>query len=264
MAIISRQVQQLSSYPLIFLQSDRPLAASLDALFTEHRAYFLETLHLQGSVPAGSLTMAEWSTDARWNQLQQRYGDEIYQHHPAMPREAKPLQSLWAQWYFGLVLPPLMLALIMEPRALDCSPQHIHMLPHQTGRPAAFWIDVQEDEGARYLSAVQRIDRLIQHTLIPMVDAIERHGDINARLLWNNNGFLMHWFLGELKSAVPTQTLLALEHALFFNRQLLDGSDNPLYRTVIPRNGTMARRSCCQRYRLPDVERCGNCSLNAV
>ncbi|WP_416339820.1 (2Fe-2S)-binding protein [Pantoea eucrina] len=25
----------------------------------------------------------------------------------------------------------------------------------------------------------------------------------------------------------------------------------------------MERRSCCQRYRIPDVERCGNCTLKA-
>ena len=263
MATLSRQVQQFSSAPLIFLQSDRPLATSIDALLHEHRAYFIDTLHLNGKAPADSLTLGEWSTSACWQDLQQRYGDDVYKQHPDQLREAKPLQSLWAQWYFGLLVPPLMLALILESRALDCSPQHIRLQPHAIGRPAAFWIDVQEDEDARYLNAVQRIDRLVQHTLIPMVDAITRHGDINARLIWNNTGFLMHWFLGELKESIPELTRLALEHALFFNKQLIDGSDNPLYRTVIPRNGTMERRSCCQRYRLPDVQQCNSCTLTA-
>jgi len=34
------------------------------------------------------------------------------------------------------------------------------------------------------------------------------------------------------------------------------------YRTTLPRGGEMVRRSCCQRYRIPDVERCGNCTLS--
>uniref|UniRef100_UPI00301788FB siderophore-iron reductase FhuF n=1 Tax=Leclercia sp. M50 TaxID=3081258 RepID=UPI00301788FB len=49
--------------------------------------------------------------------------------------------------------------------------------------------------------------------------------------------------------------------AIFFARQLSDGRDNPLYRTVVPRYGLLVRRTCCQRYRLPDVQQCGDCTL---
>lgn len=264
MAIITRQDHRFSDYPLIFMQSDRSLAAALHDLLSEQRSYLLETVKLGQQAPAGTMTLAEWSQPAAFRLLEQRYGDDLYRNHPDTPREAKPLQSLWAQWYFGLILPPMMLALLMEPRALDCSPQYIHVEFHETGRPATFWIDVQEDEYARYLTAQQRIDRLIQQHLIPVVEAIARHGDINAKLIWNNMGFAFWWFLGELKSVLDEGTLLELEQALYFTSRLLDGSDNPLYRTMIPRNGVMERRSCCQRYRIPDVERCGNCTLKAV
>ncbi len=35
-----------------------------------------------------------------------------------MIRENKPLISLWAQWYIGLMVPPLMLALLTQEKAL--------------------------------------------------------------------------------------------------------------------------------------------------
>ena len=31
--------------------------------------------------------------------------------------------------------------------------------------------------------------------------------------------------------------------------------------TVVPRDGLLVRRTCCQRYRLPDVQQCGDCTL---
>ncbi len=75
-------------------------------------------------------------------------------------------------------------------------------------------------------------------------------------------GYSLQWFLGELKSQIDETLVLQLEQALFFNQKLLDGSENPLYRTMIMRNGELVRRSCCQRYRIPDVEQCGNCTLS--
>lgn len=48
---------------------------------------------------------------------------------------------------------------------------------------------------------------------------------------------------------------------LVFEKQLSDGQDNPLWRTVVMRDGLLVRRTCCQRYRLPDVQQCGDCTL---
>lgn len=264
MTTITRQAYEYGSSPLIFLQSDRSLGTALHALFSEHRAYFLDSVKLGDQAPAACIKFSNWSQAETFLPLCQQYGDHLYCDHPQTPREAKPLQSLWAQWYFGLILPPMMMALLLEPRALDCSPDHIHVEFHETGRPACFWLDVREDEDARYLSARQRIDRLIQRHLQPVTQGIAQHGDINTKLIWNNTGYLMHWFLGELTPWLDKDTLAALEHGLFFSRQLLEGSDNPLYRTMIPREGVMQRRSCCQRYRVPDVQRCGDCTLNCA
>lgn len=263
MAGITRQEHRFSTHPVIFMQRDRSLAAALQDLLREQPDYLADNVKLGQLAPAATLTLAEWSQPAHYRRLTQRYADYLYRNHPEAQQEAKPLQSLWAQWYFGLLLPPLMLALLLEPRALDCSPDRIHVEFHEHGHPCAFWIDVHEDEEARYIGPLQRIDRLIQQTLLPAVNGMTQHGDINAKLIWNNMGFSFYWFLGELKNTLPQHTVLQLEQALFFSRTLRDGSDNPLYRTMIPRNGELVRRSCCQRYRIPDVARCGNCTLPA-
>nr|MBA2815865.1 Ferric iron reductase protein FhuF [Candidatus Pantoea persica] len=124
----------------------------------EQRSYMLETIHLDEAAPAGALTLAEWLRAAHFPALAQRYGDYLYSQHLDVSQEAKPVQSLWAQWNFGLLLPPLMLA---ELRMLDCSPQHTHVEFHENGHPCAFWIAAHEDEETRHLNAAQRIDRLI-------------------------------------------------------------------------------------------------------
>jgi len=262
MATVTAQEQRFSAQSMIFRQNDRPLAESLHERLQQQRSYLLESTRLHEPAPTDSQTLAEWSRADTFSLLIQRYSNYLYRDHPDAVREAKPVLSLWAQWYFGLLLPPLMMALLQESRALDCSPEHIRVSFHQHGHPAIFWIDVQEDEEALYLNPRQRIDRLIQQHLIPVVNGITQHGDINARLIWNNMGYSFQWFLGELKSQIDETLVLQLEQALFFTQRLLDGSDNPLYRTMIPRNGELVRRSCCQRYRIPDVEQCGNCTLS--
>lgn len=264
MTTIVRQASEYGSYPLIFLQSDRSLGDSLRALFSEHRAYFLETIHLGEEAPAECMTLKRWSQPEAFAQLNRSYGDFIYREQSEMARENKPLQSLWAQWYFGLFLPPMMMSLLLESRALDCSPERCHVEFHETGRPAAFWIDVREDEEARYLSPRRRMDRLIQQHLIPAIQGIEQHGDINGKLIWSNTGFSVYWFLGEIAPLIGEALRAELEHAFFFSKTLSDGSDNPFYRTMLPGEDEMQRRTCCQRYRLPDVQRCGNCTLKPV
>lgn len=261
MATVSEQQHRFSTQPVIFMQNHQSLADVLHELMRTQRSYMLEVIKF-GQPPTPTMTLAEWSSSDTFIPLTQRYSDYLYRNHPEAVREAKPVQSLWAQWYFGLLLPPLMLALLLEPRALDCSVEHIRVAFHENGYPCSFWIDAQEDEDAHYLNAQQRIDRLIQQHLIPVVNGIAQHGEINARLIWNNMGFSFSWFLGELKTQLEEHVVLQLEQALFFTSRLLDGSDNPLYRTMLPRNGQMVRRSCCQRYRIPDVEQCGNCTLN--
>ncbi len=62
MAIITRQDHRFSAHPLIFMQSDRSLASALEDLMCDQRSYMRENVKLGQPAPAGTLTLAEWST----------------------------------------------------------------------------------------------------------------------------------------------------------------------------------------------------------
>ena len=237
------------------------LAAAIREAFTTHRAYFHDIIRLNETPPATAMTLEEWARPARLASLMAVYSDHIYRDHPTQPREAKPLVSLWAQWYLGLLAPPLLLALLTQPQAIDISPSLIHAEFHETGRAACFWLNVQENKAAGGASARERVEKLVADGLQPVVEALEKTGDINARLIWSNTGYLINWCLGEWKNVLGDETVSALRQACFFEKQLLNGQDNPLYRTVVLRDGMLVRRTCCQRYRLPDVQQCGDCTL---
>ncbi|HDG7840974.1 TPA: siderophore-iron reductase FhuF [Klebsiella quasipneumoniae] len=241
--------------------AERALAESIREKIATLRPHLLDFLRLDESAPGHALTLAEWSRPTALRSLMATYSDHIYRHQPTLTREAKPLLSLWAQWYIGLLVPPLMLALLNEPQGLSPAPEHFHVEFHESGRAACFWIDVHSDAGIERLSPLSRMDALVTCTLQPVIEALEATGEINGKLIWSNTGYLINWYLGEMRALLGDEQLAALRQHCFFEKQLADGQDNPLWRTVVLREGQLVRRTCCQRYRLPDVQQCGDCTL---
>lgn len=237
------------------------LAAAVRETLTRQRAHLLDFIRLDEPHPHHALTLAEWSRPATLRSLQAIYGDHIYRNQPHQPREGKPLLSLWAQWYLGLLVPPVLLALLTQEVALDVSPEHFHVEFHETGRAACFWIDVQPDSHTTQRNDSGRAEALIVRALMPVINALESTGEINGKLIWSNTGYLINWYLNDIKPLLGEERVAALRQRCFFDRQLSDGTDNPLWRTVVLRDGQLVRRTCCQRYRLPDVQQCGDCTL---
>lgn len=244
------------------LPSGEPtLADAVRETIAQTREHLLEFIRLDESAPQGVMTLAQWSTPSALSSLLAIYSDHIYRNQPTQPRENKPLISLWAQWYIGLMVPPLMLALLTQEKAIDVSPEHVSVEFHETGRAACFWVDVHQDHQATLHSPQQRLETLILRALMPIVQALEATGEINSKLIWSNTGYLIHWYLTEMKPLLGEALLAALRQTCFFEKKLSGGEDNPLWRTVVPREGLLVRRTCCQRYRLPDVQQCGDCTL---
>ena len=244
------------------LPSEMPsLAAAVRATIAKTREHLLDFIRLDETPVPGAMTLHEWAQPATLSSLLAVYSDHIYRNQPTLPRENKPLISLWAQWYIGLMMPPLMVALLTQKEAIDVSPEHMRVEFHETGRAACFWIDVHQDHQATALSPQQRMETLILSALTPVVQALEATGEINAKLIWSNTGYLIHWYLTEMKPLLGEELLTTLRQTCFFEKQLSCGQDNPLWRTVVPREGLLVRRTCCQRYRLPDVQQCGDCTL---
>ena len=237
------------------------LADAIREKIAETRAHLLDFIRLDEAPPSHAMTLAEWRQPAKLQSLLATYSDHIYRNQPTLTRENKPLLSLWAQWYIGLMVPPLMLALLTQKSMLELSPDNFHVEFHETGRAACFWIDVHSDAGIERLSPLSRMDALVTRTLQPVIEALEATGEINGKLIWSNTGYLINWYLGEMRALLGDEQLAALRQHCFFEKQLADGQDNPLWRTVVLREGQLVRRTCCQRYRLPDVQQCGDCTL---
>lgn len=70
-----------------------------------------------------------------------------------------------------------------------------------------------------------------------MCQALEATGEINGKLIWSNTGYLINWYLTEMKQLLGEATVESLRHALFFEKTLTTGEDNPLWRTVVLRDG---------------------------
>ncbi|EBQ9566822.1 hydroxamate siderophore iron reductase FhuF [Salmonella enterica subsp. enterica serovar Stanleyville] len=240
---------------------DASLADAVRETIASTRKHLLDFIRLDETPPPTAMTLAQWTRPAAFRSLLAAYSDHIYRHTPGLPRENKPLLSLWAQWYIGLMAPPLMLALLTQARAINVSAEHIHVEFHETGRAACFWLDVHQDNLATGRSPEERMETLIVSALQPVIQALEATGDINAKLIWSNTGYLINWYLTEMKPLLGEALLATLRQRCFFEKQLSDGQDNPLWRTVVMRDGLLVRRTCCQRYRLPDVQQCGDCTL---
>ena len=148
---------------------DAGLAQAVRATIAEHREHLLEFIRLDEPAPLNAMTLAQWSSPNALSSLLAVYSDHIYRNQPLMIRENKPLISLWAQWYIGLMVPPLMLALLTQEKALDVSPEHVHVEFHETGRAACFCVDVCEDKNATLHSPQQRMETLISQALVPVV-----------------------------------------------------------------------------------------------
>ncbi|MBJ3813554.1 siderophore-iron reductase FhuF [Shimwellia pseudoproteus] len=247
------------SGPLTVAPAD--VASTLYQSFEQHRPYFNEFINLGGRPAEQQLTFAEWRAPTRLYSLLASYGDHIYRNHPGVQREHKPLKSLWAQWFIGLLIPPLMMALLTQRRGLDISLSGIATGFHETGRAASFWIAAKEDPQLTLLGPRERLGTLWITTVKPVIDTLDASGDINGKLIWSNTGYLVGWFLGELKPLLGDALVSELRHSCFNEKSLLSGADNPLFRTMLVRDGLFVRRTCCQRYRLPDVQRCGDCTL---
>ncbi|WPM85322.1 IucA/IucC family C-terminal-domain containing protein [Apirhabdus apintestini] len=67
--------------------------------------------------------------------------------------------------------------------------------------------------------ARQRLELLCQTGIAPVINALTAGTErAHARLIWSNTGYLMHWFLGELRPQLGDEAWQALRHALFWNR----------------------------------------------
>lgn len=245
-------------YPLTTAISDE-----VASLFARTFVHFSESFYVDAAdVPKESISLEQWSAENSLPKLMQTYESHYYSGTELNPNH-KALHSLWGQWYFGMLIPPMILLLLALPTAIDTRPERVRIKFHTTGRPEAIyyqhhWLDKSPS------SLLERLYLLLDHHIIPVIRRIERQPKANIRLIWNNIGYLMFWYLREFGTKLGAiDGYEDIIENLFLTSSLPDGRDNPLYRTVIPRNGGMERRTCCQRNKLPGVGSCLDCPLES-
>ncbi|QYK10573.1 siderophore-iron reductase FhuF [Shewanella mangrovisoli] len=205
-------------------------------------------------------------------------------------RNSKALHSLWGQWYFGLLVPPMLEWIINAPHSLastleqieqiDIASEHFYLKPHDSGRVTGFEFQltlaptpqVKTDivKAARVKTTVLtpprelQLIQWIQSHLVPSVERLTGLSPTPAKLYWSHLGYLIHWYLGEM--ALPNIEFEHLKALLFNTKSFEDDEDNPLYNSInlLPDTATHAdniRRVCCLRYQLANSHRCGDCPL---
>ena len=196
---------------------------------------------------------------------------------------SKALHSLWGQWYFGLLVPPMLEWIINAPHSLastieqieliDIAPEHFYLHPHDSGRVAGF--EFQLTPTPKVKAAIvkttvltphreRQLIQWIQSHLIPNVERLTSLSPTPAKLYWSHLGYLIHWYLGEM--ALPEIEFEHLKALLFNTKSFENGEVNPLYNSInlLPASASHAdniRRVCCLRYQLTNSHRCGDCPL---
>lgn len=203
---------------------------------------------------------------------------------------SKALHSLWGQWYFGLLVPPMLEWIINAPHSLsspleqieqiDIAPEHFYLRPHDSGRVAGFEFQLTLAPTPQVKTAIvkaaivkttvltpsseRQLIKWIQSHLVPSVERLTGLSPTPAKLYWSHLGYLIHWYLGEM--ALPNIEFEHLKELLFNTKAFEDGEANPLYNSInlLPASASHAdniRRVCCLRYQLTNSHRCGDCPL---
>lgn len=253
----------MSNVAEVLYPSTTAISDEVAGLFARTFVYFSESFYVDAAeIPYEAMSLSQWATETKLPILMQAYENHYYSLGELNPNY-KALHSLWGQWYFGLVIPPMILMLLTLPAAIDTNPELVRIKFHASGRPEAIyyqhrWLDKSPS------SLLERLYLLLDHHIIPVMQRIGCQPKINIRLIWNNIGYLMFWYLREFAHKLEAfDGYDAVIENLFFAPNLPDGRDNPLYRTVIQRNGGMERRTCCQRNKLPGVGSCLDCPLES-
>lgn len=64
-------------------------------------------------------------------------------------------------------------------------------------------------------SPEERMETLVASALQPVIQALEATGDINAKLIWSNTGYLINWYLTEMKPLLGEALLATLRQRCF-------------------------------------------------
>lgn len=191
--------------------------------------------------------------------------------------DTKALHSMWSQWFFGLLVPPLMYWSFASHLKANWSPELVWLRPHDSGRPERFFIEISQpvymhaplnltttfSQGSlcqKLKSPIKQIESLLTDLLAPMVDRLASLSPVAAKLHWSHAGYIIHWYLGQLSLSDDEQHFCRQQ---LFNSPNLGTIPHPLWRTIkLESQEPTPRIACCLRHQLPATTKCGDCPLH--
>ncbi|MGC1330029.1 siderophore-iron reductase FhuF [Pseudomonas sp.] len=178
----------------------------------------------------------------------------------------KALVSLWTQWYFSVLVPPVVILDLLQDRLLPLDLNHTHLRLDAAGNPERVELD-HPGQVRTPRSAFERFAPLVFEHLAPLCATLAQFSGLSPRVLWSNAGVRVAWAvgvvarhpLGGAERAAPGRELLGA-------KQWPNGGSNPLFEPVrfaVPddETSTSTRRVCCLRYRLDSLDYCNSCPL---
>lgn len=180
-------------------------------------------------------------------------------HPPGTDRRG--VASIWSQSFFGVLLPPLALALVAYDLPVRADVGGWTLLLSDAGLPQRFEIALVAPDAPQppLRSSLWALMAVVD----PLVGALHGGTRLSRRVLWNSVGNVLEWSLREQGRECPALGD-RLDPALTVFSQTLapDGSANPLYRPVTYLGDVRVRTVCCLRNRLDGLSNCGNCPLD--
>ncbi|MGJ3255817.1 MAG: siderophore-iron reductase FhuF [Alcanivorax sp.] len=179
--------------------------------------------------------------------------------------DERALLSIWSKYYFLYLVPPVLGANLVLQRALPVNPEGMYIELNPEGLPACFVLENEGNGVSIGGHPLSRFEPLLRENMATVINGWQQALGLSPRVLWSNAGRYIRWFIAELEKAGLPAMMWEPGKAILECETFADGSANPLagaYRERVNQNTgstLIVRRTCCIRFRLPDMPLCEDC-----
>lgn len=171
--------------------------------------------------------------------------------------------SMWSQWYFGLLLSPMLVMGAWGEVVLPFQAGFVSMKSDDVNCPVGFDLTDRHVRQTVTDSAAPcpwaHFDDLISMHLSPLITSLSTSSKVSPKVFWSNVGVVIAY----VEKHVLKDSRISLV-PLISDAKRPDGMRNPLanpYSAKQSEDGSLSRRVCCLRYLLTSVEICPTCPL---
>lgn len=231
------------------------LADFTDGLFHGAASHLSARFVIDPTSPAGH-QCSDLLDPACMFQILEDYSTAKY---PGSDRRAAA--SMWGQWYFGFLLPPLVLLSSAAGCRIPSDPDRLRLEIDENHQPLKFTLtEAQAISVEESMSPFERFQPFMEGHLAPLVFSLSARSGVSAKVFWMSAAVILDYSCDVfLQPGQPDYKALTQE------RQLPNGERNPLFGPYRPSGSeaTRTRRVCCMRYNLEGVDRCPDCPLKS-